>query len=354
MFFLKGLNLTIVFLILAIFSFGLLAIFANEPNLAFQQLLFFALGILAFLAISAFDIRIFKDVLPFFWIVSLVVVFFVTFFAPEIRGSARWIELGFFRFQPTELAKPVVILFLASIFSQDGQPAKLILKSLGIILPFVFFAFLQPDLGNAIIFILIWYFGLFIAGFNWKILASIASLFLILIPAFLFVLAPYQKLRLETFLNPQVDPLGAGYSVIQSQIAVGAGKFWGRGLVDATQSRLEFLPEAPTDFIFASISEGLGFVGSIVFISLFFTLIYQLITKSQVSDRFSQIVILQVAALLFIQFFINLAMSVGLLPVVGITLPFVSYGGSSLVTSFILFSLVQSQIKFAPKPVDSK
>lgn len=351
--FLKGLDLTVIFLICAISSFGLLAIFATEPKLAVQQLLVALFGILLFLAISSSDIRIFKDLAILFWVVSLVLVFSVTFFAPEIRGAARWIEIGFFRLQPTELAKPFVILALASIFSQDEKPTKLLLKSLVIVLPFVVLTFLQPDLGNAVIFALIWFFGLFVAGFNWKILAGALFLFILVLPLFLFVLTPYQRLRFETFLNPTQDPLGAGYSVIQSQIAVGAGKIFGRGLTNATQSKLEFLPEASTDFIFSSISEGLGFVGSVIFIALFFLLIYQLITKSQVSDRFSQIVILQVAGLIFSQFFINLAMSIGLLPVVGITLPFVSYGGSSLVASFVLVAFAQSQIRFAPKPVDA-
>lgn len=349
--FFKGLNWVIVFLILSIFVFGLLAIWANDPKLASQQLLFGLIGILLFFLVSAIDIRIFKDFVFIFWLVSLVLVFLVTFFVPEIRGSSRWFEVGFFRFQPTELTKPVLIFFLASIFSNSSE-TRLLFKSFGIVAPFVILAFFQPDLGNAIIFILLWYFSLFAAGFNWKILVSLASFLVLLIPAFLFILAPYQKARLETFLNPQTDPLGSGYSVIQSQIAVGAGQFTGRGLMNATQSKLEFLPEAPTDFIFASIAEGLGFVGSLILIGLFFVLIYQFIEKSYVSDRFSQIVILQVAGLIFIQFFINLAMSVGLLPVVGITLPFVSYGGSSLVTSLILAGFACSQIRFAQKPVD--
>ncbi len=348
---LKGVNLTTVFLILAISGFGILAIFVQNSQLAAQQFLFFLFGLLIFFGISTFDVRIFKDLAIFLWLVSLVLVFFVTFFGPETRGAHRWIELGFFRFQPVELAKPVVILFLAKVLSNNSQgPGAALLKSIGIVVPLATLAFLQPDLGNAIIFIIIWFFALFIAGYNWKILASISVFFLAILPFIFFVLAPYQKLRLETFLNPGGDPLGAGYTVIQSQIAVGAGRIFGQGLVGATQSKLEFLPEAPTDFIFASLAESFGFFGSLIFIGLFLGLIYQIVKAATLPDRFSQILILGIAGILFFQFFINLAMSIGLLPVVGVTLPFVSYGGSSFVASFILLGLFQSQVKFFKKP----
>jgi len=219
----------------------------------------------------------------------------------------------------------------------------------GLVFPFVLAAFWQPDLGNAIIFILIWYLALFVSGYDIKILGSLGLLFLILLPVWLLILAPYQRNRIETFLNPRTDPLGAGYSVIQSQIAVGSGQIFGRSLSGATQSKLEFLPEAPTDFIFASIAESYGFVGALIFICLFSILIYNLITRALAFDRFSQILFLLTAGLLSFQFLINLAMSVGLLPVVGVTLPLVSYGGSSLISSFILLSFVQSRLRFAPR-----
>lgn len=347
---LKGVNLTIVFLICAISGFGLLTIFVQNSQLAVQQFLFFLLGLLIFFRISHFDVRIFKDLSLLLWLVSLVLVFFVTFFGPEVRGAHRWIELGFFRFQPTELGKPAVILFLAKVLSNNSKDAGLnLLQSIGIVAPFSILAFLQPDLGNAIIFVIIWFLAIFASGYNWRTIGAISAFFLAILPFLFFILAPYQKLRLETFLNPGGDPLGAGYTVIQSQIAVGAGKVFGQGLVGATQSRLEFLPEAPTDFIFASLAENLGFVGTIIFLGLFLTLIYQIIKLSVVSDRFPQILILEVAGILFFQLFINLSMSVGLLPVVGVTLPFVSYGGSSLIASFILLAFVQSQIRFASR-----
>ena len=348
--FAKGLNLTLILLICGIFTFGFLTIFVQNPKLATQQLIFFGLGILFFLAISSLDIRIFKDFTIVFWFISLVLVFFVTLAAPEIRGSSRWVDLGFFRLQPTELAKPIVVLTLASFLEKaDRNSAKTLLKAAGLVFPFVLAAFWQPDLGNAIIFILIWYLALFVSGYNLKILGSLGLLFLILLPVWLLILAPYQRNRIETFLNPRTDPLGAGYSVIQSQIAVGSGQIFGRSLSGATQSKLEFLPEAPTDFIFASIAESYGFVGALIFICLFSILIYNLITRALAFDRFSQILFLLTAGLLSFQFLINLAMSVGLLPVVGVTLPLVSYGGSSLISSFILLSFVQSRLRFAPR-----
>lgn len=348
---LKGVNLTTVFLILGISGFGLLTIFVQNSQLAVQQFLFFLLGLLFFFVISSFDVRILKDVSAGLWLVSLILVLLVTFFGPEIRGAHRWIELGFFRFQPTELAKPALILFLAQILTKNSaEPIFNLLKSLAVMAPFAVLAFLQPDLGNAIIFLAIWFLAVFISGYSWKIIGALAAFFLAILPAIFGVLAPYQRLRLETFLNPADDPLGAGYTVIQSQIAVGAGRIFGQGLTGATQSKLEFLPEAPTDFIFASLAESFGFFGSLIFIFLFLTLVYQIAKAAKFQDRFSQILILEIAGVLFFQFFINLAMGVGLLPVVGVTLPFVSYGGSSLVASFILLGLFQSQIRFATKP----
>lgn len=255
-------------------------------------------------------------------------------------GAQRWIDLGFVRFQPSELMKVIVLIALAKYFARREYPQGLGFRELVgpafiIGAPFVLIL-QQPDLGTAV--------HLALAGLSIIAFLRIRPVVMITFTGFIAVTLPfawsflkdYQKQRIITFLNPEGDPLGAGYHIIQSKIAVGSGQFWGKGFLKGTQSQLRFLPEQHTDFAFSVFAEEWGFAGSFVLLTLFLLLVLmgiRIVSRSQ--DRFGALLALGLISLIFWQFLINVSMVTGMMPVVGIPLPFISYGGSSLVTTFI-------------------
>jgi len=334
----------LLFVTFFLVAFGILMISSTDPSFAIQQLIFACLGFLVFFTVSNFDLRFFKNFSFAFYFIILLLLLILPVFGETIRGSTRWINLGFFLFQPSEIAKPVLIITLARFFEKRSSASLVnIFLSFLILFPYFVLIFKQPDLGNAVIILLIWVSIIFVSGMSllFAVIGIISASFLL--PISWFFLAAYQKARLISFLNPSIDPLGTGYSIIQSQIAVGSGQLFGRGFGKGTQSHLAFLPERQTDFIFATLSEELGLLGAIILLFGFFILVTHILDIAKISTkRFSTQVSIGIATWILVQIFINVGMNVGIVPVTGITLPLISYGGSSLISTFFGLGLVNS------------
>jgi rod shape determining protein RodA len=264
-------------------------------------------------------------------------------------GSRRWIHLGFFALQPSELAKLALIIVLARFFHRDSARDSYGIKEM--VVPAILCAIpavltlAQPDLGSAAVMGFIFVSIVLVAGLRGRVILTLAAIGLIVTfvagPRLWSHLKPYQQKRILTFMNPESDPLGAGYHLIQSKIAVGSGMFWGKGFLNGTQNRLQFLPEQHTDFIFSVFAEEWGFVGCATLAVLYGALILRgLQIVARAKDRFGSLLAFGVVAMIFWQAFVNIAMTTGLLPVVGITLPFFSYGGSSMITLMLGIGLL--------------
>lgn len=345
--FLFSLNLSIAISSLLLLSIGILVIYSSSPQLAFQQLIVGAFSVILFLLVSQFDIRILKNYIYLFYIFILILLVGVLILGVETRGSIRWIPLGPFNIQPSEFAKLILVLFLADFWSRNSPTYKNIFKSILFSLPLLFLVFQQPDLGSTLTLIAIWLGVFVVSGVSFKKILIVTILGIILIPLVWFSLQDYQKERVFGFLAPESDPLDRGYNLIQSTIAVGSGEFLGRGLGRGTQSRLQFLPEFRTDFIFASIAEELGFIGSMIILILYiFLIISCLILSRGAADIFGYLVVFGVVSMLLFQTTVNIGMNIGLLPITGITLPLISYGGSSLISTFLSLGFVSSVYKF--------
>lgn len=345
---LTTINWQISLISLLLFSLGILVIFSFSKELAIQQSIFAILGFLLFILISNFDYRLIKNlIMPiFFLIILLLIVVLILGF--ETRGSIRWIPLGLFNIQPSEFAKPALTVFLALFWTKNPVTWKNIAFSLFWILPPLILIFKQPDLGSTLTLIAIWVGMLICAKISIKKVLTLLLIGLFVIPFVWFSLQGYQKERIFGFLSPGSDPLGRGYNLIQSTIAVGSGELMGRGIGRGTQSRLQFLPEFRTDFIFASIAEELGFVGSVLILLLYLTLFLYFLRIAQKSfDMFGYLITYGVVSQLMFQTFVNVGMNVGLVPITGITLPLISYGGSSLLSTFISLGLVASVAKIS-------
>lgn len=339
----QSLDKSFLAIILSLGAISLSVIFASERGLALNQLIFWIIGLIAFIAsANVFYPEIERLTKPLYLIsiVSLIVVLIV---ADPVRGSTRWIDFGIFRIQPAEIAKLSAILSLSAFFVKN-QSSKLknILLSFLLILPLFFLILIEPDIGSSGAIVAVWLGMIFASGIKKRQIFTLLAVAVIsFVIAFNF-LAQYQKERIETFINPARDPLGTGYNIIQSKIAVGSGQFFGRGLGKGTQSQLNFLPESESDFIFASTAEQLGFFGSTLLITLFIFLVLKVLNVAKKADRLGQLIVSGTVSLLLYQFFVNTGMNMGILPVTGITLPLVSYGGSSLITTLILLGLVVS------------
>lgn len=345
--FIESVSWPITICSLLLLSIGILVIYSSSPELAIQQAIFAFLGLLIYLFISQFDYRSIKNLILPFYIGTSCLLIFVLILGVETRGVLRWIPLGIINIQPSEFGKAALILILAHFWSKQIPSWQNVLKSLLWALPLVLLVFKQPDLGSTLTILIIWITLLFASGISVRKMLVTILIILFVIPFSWLSLHDYQKQRITSFLDPESDPLGKGYNLIQSQIAVGSGQIFGRGLGRGTQSRLQFLPEFRTDFIFASIAEELGFLGSFVIISIYlFLLVYCLKTAEGAFDRFGFLIILGVVAMLAFQTFVNIGMNIGLLPITGITLPLISYGGSSLIATLFCLGFVASVAKF--------
>lgn len=333
--------------ILLLTCLGVAVMYTSSTTLAIQQSLFVLFGILIYFLLRNFDYRVIKDFIKPLYFLTFIFLIVVFILGIETRGSVRWIPLGPFNLQPSEFAKISLILVLADFWSRHLPSWKNILLSfLWLFFPTIFI-FRQPDLGTTLTLVFIWLVVLLASNVS---LVKMLGLFItggIIAPLGWFVLHDYQKQRIFSFFSPYSDPLGIGYNVIQSTIAIGSGQILGRGLGGGTQSRLQFLPEFRTDFVFAFIAEELGFLGSII-VLLLYSLIFYFCFKSLLlaKDRFGELIIIGVIAMVFFQMFVNIGMNIGVLPITGITLPLLSYGGSSVLTTLIGLGLVASVGKY--------
>ncbi len=261
------------------------------------------------------------------------------------KGAQRWLNLGIIKFQPSEIMKLSIPLFLAWYYHKIHLPITL--KSILVAIPIILIPAIliakQPDLGTAILLIIAGASVLFLAGLSTRMIVSLSVLISASIPFFWYFLHDYQRQRVLTFLNPERDPLGAGYHIIQSKIAIGSGGIFGKGWLNGTQSNLHFLPEHATDFIFAVCGEEFGFVGSLVLITLYLLIVIRgMMITMNAQDTFSRLIAGSITLTFFVSFFINMGMVTGIFPVVGIPLPLISYGGSSMLTSMISFGILMS------------
>ncbi|HUD44016.1 MAG TPA: FtsW/RodA/SpoVE family cell cycle protein [Patescibacteria group bacterium] len=312
-----------------------------------SQLISVIVGLIVYFIFANLRFDAFKPFSLPIYLGSLVALGVVLLLGFESHGAVRWIQFLGTSIQFSELCKPLLVIALASYLADtDNKNVKSLFVILLLLIPVVLFIYLQPDLGNAIIYIAATFFVLLVFGFRLRwFIASLIPVVL-LSPVFWVKMHDYQRLRILTFFHPANDQSGASYNAMQALIAVGSGMFWGRGLSEGTQSGLRFLPERQTDFIFASLTEGLGFVGGVIVLAAFAFLLYRMyVIFTRCSDPFGKVVTASAFILLLIHVFLNIGMNIGLVPIVGVTLPFLSIGGNSLIANFVLLGMVTAVSK---------
>jgi rod shape determining protein RodA len=347
----RHIDWVLVLFLLPILGAGLVTMtsFGTESSLFWRQLLWIGISFSVFFAVSFFDVSVFKKTRVLvgvygFFVFLLIALFF---FGSTIKGAQSWFNFGFFSFQPSDLAKVALVLILAKYFSRRhveiANVRHVIISGIYMLIPFLL-VFLQPDFGTASIILLIWFGMILVSGINKKHLflvigGGIVTVFLL----WTFVFADYQKARIKSFLNPLTDIQGTGYNAYQSTIAVGSGQMFGKGVGYGTQSRLQFLPEYETDFIFAAFSEEWGFLGAMVVLLCYMVVLWRIIdTARKGATNFETLFGVGVAVMFMAHITINVGMNIGLMPVTGITLPFMSHGGSHLLTEFIALGILMS------------
>lgn len=312
-----------------------------------RQLISFGMGMVAVFILAFIDYSLFKKYAYVLYAILIAMLIGVLFFGVELRGTKGWFDLGFVFFQPSELGKVVLLIILSRYFaSVAGKPSRFQFVVVSGLITFIPFGLvmLQPDLGSGLVYIAIWLGLLFFSGIKRAYAALLmVSGSALSVVAWLFVLKDYQKARILSFIDQSADPLGSGYNLLQSKIAVGSGGFFGRGLGRGPVSQLRFLPERHTDFIFAVLSEELGFIGGLLLLGLFFTMFARIIRIGKFSrDEFGIMFTIGTVSMFAFQIFVNIGMNLGIMPITGIPLALVSYGGSSLLTILLLFGIVQS------------
>lgn len=317
-----------------------------------RQALWLIFGLLSFYFISRLNYRKLSDWIYPLYFLALLFLFFVFVLGAVRLGAQRWLRIAWFNFQPSELAKLILVIFLARYFSRKSAddinlPSGKFGLFKGLILPFIYIAIPmgliieQPDLGSGVVILISFIVMLYLTHVRLRYIIVFLIIITLPLPFLWNYLRGYQKERLLVFLNPNIDPLGAGYTIIQSKIAIGSGGFFGKGWLSGTQSQLRFLPESHTDFIFATFSEQWGFFGSVILIALYYFLIRQgILIGQRTQDAFGRLLAFGISLMLAIQIFVNIAMNLGLAPVVGLPLPLLSYGGSSVVVTFIALGIL--------------
>ncbi|MDH4358897.1 MAG: rod shape-determining protein RodA [Candidatus Berkelbacteria bacterium] len=321
-----------------------IASFSGKGHLALNQIIFFGIGIAVYLFFTFFDYRELKKYSWYLYVMAIFLLLIVGVWGETIFGSKRWIDLGFFQFQPSELSKLIILIFGGYFFSslQEFSYRKLIFFILLCALP-ITLILLEPDLGTALsicVLIIAVLIGARVPRLVFIVAAAIA---LISLPVAWSSLKDYQRARVYSFISPASDPLKSGYNVNQSKIAVGSGGLWGKGFGGATQSQLQFLPISHIDFIFASWGEATGFAGSVALIAVYAILIWRVFYIASLSrDEIGSLFCTGIGAVFLFQSFVNIGMNIGLAPVTGIPLPYFSYGGTSIIISSALLGIVQS------------
>jgi rod shape determining protein RodA len=310
------------------------------------QLFSVVVAFLAFFLFSQINIEFLKQLKLPIYVTSIVLLIITLFIGISSHGAVRWINILGIQLQFSEILKPFLALIFASILSeQETGSMKSFFAAVLFVLPIFFLVYFQPDLGSALLYLIVALFALLIGGFPLRWFGMLILPVILLMPIIWTKLHAYQRVRILTFLNPHADPLGVSYNSIQALIAVGSGAFLGKGLSEGTQSGLRFLPERQTDFIFATIAEGLGFIGAIIIIAALLFLCYRIYTLfSSTNDRFVRIFAACAFGFFLFPSFINIGMNIGIVPIVGVPLPFVSFGGSSLLSNFIFLGMLSAML----------
>lgn len=347
---LKDFDWIMLIITILLFAYGTIVIYSTATAQALTQLtrnqvIFGGIGLILFISFSIINYRFFKSIALYLYILTLIMLVLVLVVGRATHGAVRWLNIGFFQLQPSEFAKLFLIIVLAKFFSShkdDSNIKTLLLSGLYILVPIIL-VILQPDLGTALVFVAIWLAMVLISNVKKIYVVGLSAFGLAMLPIAWIFLHNYQRLRIITFFNPGADPLGAGYNVLQSMIATGSGRLFGRGLGYGYQSQLKFLPIQHTDFIFAVLAEALGFVGVIVLLVLFFVLILRILkTASSSSDDFGMFLGIGIFTMIIFQILVNVGMNIGVMPVTGVPLPLISAGGSSLITILIALGIVES------------
>ncbi len=350
---LKNLDFTLIFTVIAIIATSLVIIGSathiNTPSeerywYVQRQGIFALINCVLIFIMLHFDYRSLSRYANLFYILNLIMLLAVMFVGQSALGAQRWIQIGPISLQPSEFSKLIMIVSLASLL--DKRAGRL--NSLKEVIPvflYVGIPFLlvmkQPDLGTALVFLAILFGMIYVAGINTRVLMMIFGAGLAFLPIFWHFLKDYQKMRLTVFIDPNVDPLGSGYHIIQSKIAIGSGMLFGKGLFGGTQSQLNFLPENHTDFIFAVVGEELGFVGAALILILYFILLYRGIKIAGIArDNFGTLLATGITSMLTFHVLVNVGMTAGIMPVTGIPLPLMSYGVSALTTNLISIGIL--------------
>jgi len=352
------LNWPVILLLIATASVGFLMLYSvaggSLSPWAEPQMKRFALGMFILLCVAMVPIWFWRNVSALAYVATLGLLLFVEFFGATGMGAQRWIDLGFMRLQPSELSKITLVMVLAAYYDwlDIRKTSGIVWVAIPLVLILIptYLVLRQPDLGTAILLVAGGGIMMFLAGLHWLyFIVVIAAIAGIIYAVFISrettwqLLNDYQYRRIDTFLDPSNDPLGAGYNITQSKIALGSGGWTGRGFLQGTQSRLNFLPEKQTDFIFTTLAEEFGFVGAFSLLSLYAMILFFCVTSAlRNKDRFGSLVTLGVAATFFLFFAVNMSMVMGLIPVVGVPLPLVSWGGSAMLVLLGAFGLAQS------------
>ena len=345
----KRLDWLLNFGIIFLFGAGLLSLASTAPRLFWMQLSWGIIGFGLIILLANFDWRPFINYKWFIggiYAVSILLLIATYLIAPSVRGTRAWLPIGPLQFQTSELAKFSLILLLSALFAKRhigiAHFKNIALSFLYFLIPAIL-VILQPDMGTALILFGIWFGYLLISGMRWKHIGWSSVVFIVvLVLMWFFVLKDYQKERIIGLFNPEHDPLGINYSVIQAKIAVGSGGLWGKGFGQGTQSQLGFLPEAQTDFIFAAFIEEWGIFGGGAVLLAFVLMLFQILRIGiRADNNFSKLLCLGTSIMFLLHFILNVGSNLGLVPVIGVPFPFLSYGGSNLLVSSLLIGMIQ-------------
>jgi rod shape determining protein RodA len=350
--FLRNFDWVLLTATLLLLGFGFAVIYSTTFSIAggseaLQQMFFAAVGLVGLFLLASMDYRILKKFSGVLYILTIGMLVATRLLGSTKLGATRWIEIGSFQFQPSEIAKIFMVIVMAKFFAENveqmHQP-RVFAKSLVYIgIPTLLVA-LQPDLGTALTFAIIWGAMLLVSNIKKRYVAGVVLATVVAMPVvYEFFLKDYQQHRILNFLNPAADPTGSGWNVAQAKIAIGSGQFWGRGLGHGPQSQLNFVPFKHTDFVFAALAEEMGFVGAFAVILLFGAILYRILRIAMLSrDYFGMFIATGIFAVLFFHIFINIGMNLGIMPVTGIPLPLVSSGGTSVVITLFCIGILES------------
>jgi rod shape determining protein RodA len=347
----KDFDWSLLAVALSLGGIGLVEIYSSTLNMQsenffLRQFVWIGVGVVLLFVVASIDYHFLAENVPLLYLGATSLLVYVLLFGRTVSGSKSWFGIGSFGLQPSEIVKLVVVIALARYLAGLRQPYMSFVEILGAgaicVLPVALIA-LQPDLGTALTFVPILAFGLFVRGVRPVVLVSGVLIVILLLPLGWFVLKDYQRDRIITFLQPETDPLGSGYQVIQSKIAIGAGGVWGKGLFEGSQNQLGFLPTRHTDFIFSVVAEELGFVGVCLTLGLLLTLVLRSLASARTArDTLGLFIVVGVVGIFVFHILVNVGMVIGFMPITGIPLPFVSYGGSSVLMAFAGLGLIVS------------